>query len=166
MASVTRSTSWAGRLCWNVCKYNTTSTKVTHTINPCLLLVKRLPVAELFFWTKIIDVHHFGARTLYADLCHPVGYEGFSVGGVRIPEDTLKRKSPEKVFHHNWQAWGWSLLNGFKFTQRIQVYSKDSKDSSLLKGFEAKGLKLPPCEGVCWPAGAVVNLQHVLGLKI
>ena len=57
---------------------------------PCFWLV----------WTKVFETHHYAGRA-FVDLCHPVGYEVFSVGSVGIPEDPLKRKSPgrKKTFH-------------------------------------------------------------------
>ena len=90
------------RLCWTVCKEKAEAVleclqanfREDHITNLCFLQIKRLvykTVTELF-GIKLLDyIQNF-------DLCHPVGYEVFSVGGVGIPVDALKWKPPAKCF--------------------------------------------------------------------
>ena len=115
MASVTRSTSWAGRLCWTLCKEKAVldclqgNFREDHITNLRFLQIKRLvykTVTELF-GIKLLDyIQNF-------DLCHPVGYEVFSVGGVGIPVDALKRKPPAKCITSRFLTLCQSLLKGY-----------------------------------------------------
>ena len=98
VASVTRSTSWAGKLCWSVCKDNTNTTQIQHKYNTntntpwanCVGVSQqrqyKLLTSKKITWQKdhsAILWIEFGEHYVY--LCHPVGDEVVSADGVGIP---------------------------------------------------------------------------------